>query len=73
MTAYLGERGSVELETLMGDEALNRPTDVLAARLTRGHGASTVSSFVVEARRCGVDPAPLLDSEFFLRGGGRVR
>lgn len=52
----------------MGYETLGRPTDGPADRLARDHGAMSVSSFVVAARRRGVDPSPLLDTDFFLRG-----
>ncbi|MGW1737828.1 hypothetical protein ACWCPQ_03370 [Nocardia sp. NPDC001965] len=57
-----------ELETLMGNEAPDRPTVTMADYLDDDLGARTVSAFVVEARRRGIDPSPLLDADFFLRG-----
>ncbi|NKY31978.1 hypothetical protein HGA13_02660 [Nocardia speluncae] len=56
-----------ELETLMGKETRD-PTVAMADRLDNDPAATTVSSFVVEARRRGVDAAQLLDADFFLRG-----
>lgn len=50
----------------MGKEARD-PTAAPADRLD-DPATTTVSSFVVEARRRGVDPSQLLDADFFLRG-----
>jgi hypothetical protein len=51
----------------MGNEAQDRPV-VMADYLNTDPTTTTVSSFVVEARRRGVDPASLLDADFLLRG-----
>lgn len=51
----------------MGNEARD-PTGVMADRLRSDPETTTISSFVVEARRRGVDPSLLLDADFFLRG-----
>lgn len=51
----------------MGKEARD-PTVAMADRLDNDPAATTVSSFVVEARRRGVDASQLLDADFFLRG-----
>ncbi|MFI1462190.1 hypothetical protein [Nocardia carnea] len=51
----------------MGKEARD-PTAALSDRLDDDPATTTVSSFVVEARRRGVDPSQLLDADFFLRG-----
>jgi hypothetical protein len=51
----------------MGNEALN-PAVAMADYLDSDATTTTVSAFVVEARRRGVDPSPLLDADFFLRG-----
>ncbi len=51
----------------MGNEAPDRPL-AMADYLNADPTTTTVSSFVVEARRRGVDPAPLLDADFLLRG-----
>lgn len=56
-----------ELETLMGNEAPDRPV-AMADYLNADPTTTTVSSFVVEARRRGIDPSPLLDADFLLRG-----
>lgn len=52
----------------MGNEAPDRPAVAMADYLAGDLTATTVSSFVVEAHRRGVDPLPLLDADFFLRG-----
>lgn len=51
----------------MGKEAGDSAA-AMADRLDSDPAATTVSSFVVEARRRGVDPSQLLDADFFLRG-----
>lgn len=63
------ERGSVELETLMSNEAPDRPVVEMADHLAGDRAATTVSWFVREARRRGYNPSALLDADFFLRGG----
>lgn len=52
----------------MGNEAPDRPTATMADYLDDDLSTRTVSAFVVEARRRGVDPSPLLDTDFFFRG-----
>ncbi|GGL31740.1 hypothetical protein [Nocardia jinanensis] len=52
----------------MGNEAPDRPTVTMADYLDDDRTTRTVSAFVVEARRRGIDPSPLLDADFFLRG-----
>lgn len=51
----------------MGKEALD-PAVAMADYLDGDPTTTTVSSFVVEARRRGIDPSQLLDADFFLRG-----
>lgn len=62
------ERASVELDTLMSNEAPDRPARGMDDRVIEDPETTSVSSFVVEARRRGLDPATLLDADFLLRG-----
>lgn len=52
----------------MGNEAPDRPAVEMADYLAEDRTTTTVSSFILEARRRGLDPSPLLDADFFLRG-----
>lgn len=68
MREHLASVDRAELETPMGNEAPDRPTVTMADYLDDDRTTRTVSAFVVEARRRGIDPSPLLDADFFLRG-----
>lgn len=52
----------------MGNEAPDCSAVAMADYLAGDPTNTTVASFVVEAHRRGVDPLPLLDADFFLRG-----
>ncbi|MGI5218762.1 hypothetical protein [Nocardia sp. CA-290969] len=57
-----------ERETLMGNEAPDRPAAGPADEPIGDRSTTTVSSFVAEQRERGVDPALLLDTDFLLGG-----
>lgn len=52
----------------MSNEAPDRPARGMDDRVIEDPETTSVSSFVVEARRRGLDPATLLDADFLLRG-----
>lgn len=52
----------------MGNEAPDRPAAESADDLAGDHATTTVSAFVAECRRRGVDPSVLLDTGFLLGG-----